>query len=86
MMTPGIASNTAAKGRVKSRLIAADRFCAVSDPATAVLTWLMSPGAGEQLPSLEEVLRRPGWMELAAWNYQTRPIDVRHLETACPAI
>jgi hypothetical protein len=30
------------------------------------LTWLMSAGSGEQLPSLEEVLRRPGLMELAA--------------------
>jgi WhiB family redox-sensing transcriptional regulator len=38
----------------------------VPDPAGAVLTWLMSAGSGEQLPSLEEVLRRPGWMELAA--------------------
>ena len=36
------------------------------DPATAVLSWLMAPGSGEQLPSLDEVLRRPGWMELAA--------------------
>ena len=44
------------------------------DPATAVLTWLMSPGSGEQLPSLEEVLRRPGWMELAACAGM--PIDV----------
>ena len=40
--------------------------CAVPDPATAVLTSLMSPGSREQLPSLEEVLRRSGWMELAA--------------------
>jgi WhiB family redox-sensing transcriptional regulator len=31
-----------------------------------MLQWLMSPGSGEQLSSLEEVLRRPGWMELAA--------------------
>jgi len=26
----------------------------------------MSEGSGEQLPSLDELLRRPGWMELAA--------------------
>ena len=26
----------------------------------------MSAGSGEQLPSLEEFLRRPSWMELAA--------------------
>jgi Transcription factor WhiB len=26
----------------------------------------MSSGSGEQLPSLEELVRRPGWMELAA--------------------
>ena len=39
---------------------------AVPDPATAALTWLMSEGSGEQLPSLAELLRRPGWMELAA--------------------
>ena len=36
------------------------------DPATAVLAWLMSPGSGEQLPSLEEFVRRPGWTESAA--------------------
>jgi hypothetical protein len=41
-------------------------FLPVPDPATAVLTWLMSEGSGEQLPSLAELLRRPGWMELAA--------------------
>jgi WhiB family redox-sensing transcriptional regulator len=34
----------------------------------------MSAGSGEQLPSLEEVLRRPGWMELAACAGQ--PIEV----------
>jgi WhiB family redox-sensing transcriptional regulator len=28
--------------------------------------WLMDAGRGEQLPSLEEFLLRPGWMELAA--------------------
>jgi WhiB family transcriptional regulator, redox-sensing transcriptional regulator len=39
---------------------------AVPDPATAVLAWLMSPGSGEQLPSLEEFVRRPGWTESAA--------------------
>jgi WhiB family transcriptional regulator, redox-sensing transcriptional regulator len=38
----------------------------VPDPATAVLTWLMSPGIGEQPPSLDEVLPRPTWVELAA--------------------
>jgi WhiB family redox-sensing transcriptional regulator len=47
---------------------------AVPDPATAVLSWLMAPGSGEQLPSLEEVLRRPSWMELAACAGM--PIDV----------
>ena len=30
------------------------------------MAWMMSPGSGEQLPALEEVLRRPVWMELAA--------------------
>jgi WhiB family redox-sensing transcriptional regulator len=34
----------------------------------------MSPGSGEQLPSLEEVLRRPSWMELAACAGQ--PLEV----------
>jgi hypothetical protein len=34
----------------------------------------MSAGSGEQLPSLEEVLCRPGWMELAACAGQ--PIEV----------
>jgi WhiB family redox-sensing transcriptional regulator len=29
------------------------------------MAW-MSPGSGEQLPALEDVLRWPGWMELAA--------------------
>jgi WhiB family redox-sensing transcriptional regulator len=34
----------------------------------------MSPGSGEQLPSLEELYRRPDWMELAACAGQ--PIEV----------
>jgi hypothetical protein len=39
----------------------------VPDLATAILTWLMSEGSSEQgVPSLEELYRRPGWMELAA--------------------
>ena len=36
------------------------------DEATAGLQWLMSAGRGEQLPSLEEVLRRPAWISRAA--------------------
>jgi WhiB family redox-sensing transcriptional regulator len=31
----------------------------------------MSAGSGEQLPSLEELLRQPSWMELAACAGQT---------------
>jgi hypothetical protein len=30
-----------------------------SDPASAVLAWLMTPGIGEQLPSLADLLGRP---------------------------
>ena len=33
MMVPGTARNTAAKGKVSSRVIAAARFWAASDPA-----------------------------------------------------
>ena len=41
-------------------------FLPVPDPDTAVLTWLMSPRSGAQLPSHEEISRRPSWMELVA--------------------
>ena len=47
---------------------------AVPDPATAVLTWLMSPGSGEQLPLLQEVIHRPAWMDSPACA--GLPIDV----------
>lgn len=26
------------------------------------MTWLMTPGLGEQLPSLEDLIKRPAWM------------------------
>ena len=32
------------------------------DLATAVLTWTMTPGLGEEFPSLEGLLHRPAWM------------------------
>ena len=38
----------------------------VPDPATAVLSWLMTPGIGEQLPTLEDLCRRPPWQRRAA--------------------
>jgi WhiB family redox-sensing transcriptional regulator len=34
----------------------------VLDSATAVTQWLMTPGVGEQLPTLEEIAHRPAWM------------------------
>jgi len=30
-----------------------------SNPASAMLAWLMTPGIGEQLPSLADLLGRP---------------------------
>ena len=51
-----------------------------SDPASAVLAWLMTPGIGEQLPSLADLLGRslddertrrsgvPGGTPLAWWS------------------
>jgi WhiB family transcriptional regulator, redox-sensing transcriptional regulator len=36
------------------------------DPATAVLSWMMAPGVGEDLPTLEELSSRPRWMARAA--------------------
>lgn len=36
------------------------------DQGEAVLSWLMAPGVGEDLPSLEEVAHRPAWMKRAA--------------------
>src|ERR1019366_8838159 len=39
---------------------------AVPAPASAVLGWLMAPGIGEQLPTLEEIAHRPAWMVRAA--------------------
>jgi hypothetical protein len=38
----------------------------VLDSATAVTQWLMTPGIGEQLPTLEEIAHRPGWQRRAA--------------------
>jgi WhiB family redox-sensing transcriptional regulator len=35
------------------------------DANTAVVAWLMTPGIGEELPSLEEVAHRPPWMKRA---------------------
>ena len=35
------------------------------DAPSAVLSWLMAPGVGEELPSLEEVAHRPAWMKRA---------------------
>ena len=35
------------------------------DQGEAVLSWLMAPGVGEELPSLEEIAHRPAWMERA---------------------
>ena len=37
-----------------------------TDPATAVLAWLMAPGSGVQLPLLQELTHRPAWMDSAA--------------------
>ena len=34
-------------------------------PASAVLSWLMAPGIGEELPSLEDLAHRPAWMAQA---------------------
>jgi WhiB family redox-sensing transcriptional regulator len=36
------------------------------DAASAVTAWLMTPGIGEQLPSLEDLCRWPGWQRRAA--------------------
>jgi WhiB family redox-sensing transcriptional regulator len=38
----------------------------VPDPATALVAWLMTPGIGEELPDLEDLAHRPGWMERGA--------------------
>ena len=48
------------------------------DPATAVLTWLMSPGSGEQLPSLED-----SSAGLCGWNW--RPCAGMPIETFFPS-
>ena len=44
------------------------------DQGEAVLSWLMAPGVGEELPSLEEIAHRPGWMVRAACRGQ--PLDL----------
>ena len=36
------------------------------DQGEAVLSWLMAPGVGEDLPDLSELLGRPEWMARAA--------------------
>jgi WhiB family transcriptional regulator, redox-sensing transcriptional regulator len=36
------------------------------DAATAVTAWLMTPGAGEELPSFTDLIKRPVWMSQAA--------------------
>ena len=36
------------------------------DPATAVTAWLMTPGIGVQLPTLEDLTHRPAWQTQAA--------------------
>jgi WhiB family redox-sensing transcriptional regulator len=59
-------SQNGGEGTSLNILLPLGNLGAVPDPATAALTWLMSEGSGEQLPSLAELLRRPGWMELAA--------------------
>jgi hypothetical protein len=37
----------------------------MSESDLTVVRWLMAPGIGEALPSLEELAHRPGWMKRA---------------------
>ena len=41
------------------------------DTASALIAWLMTPGIGEQLPTLDELIQRPVWMKRA----QCRDVD-----------
>src|ERR1035441_10662444 len=47
---------------------------AVPDPASAVLSWLMAPGIGEELPTLEEIAHRPAWMTRAQCRGEDRAL------------
>jgi WhiB family redox-sensing transcriptional regulator len=44
------------------------------DPDSAVLSWLMAPGIGEELPKLEEIAHRPAWMARAQCRGEDRAL------------
>jgi hypothetical protein len=51
------------------------KFRAVSiESDTAVVAWMMTSSGPEELPTLQDFLRRPAWMDLAACTGQ--PVDL----------
>ena len=53
----------------------------IPDPATAVLAWLMAPADGRELPTLEDLLRRPDWHREALCRGQGAAMFVRAPKT-----
>ena len=64
-MSPGSGMRSTVD-RILRSAVGGRTLCGMPDPASAVLSWLMTPGIGEQLPSLEDLARRPTWMKRAA--------------------